>query len=528
MAEPRELRPIRQMAAALEGLLSQLADTPANVTPSTLRTAASAIVLFQSLCVRGVDPDLADKPPARFLVVDDDPISRRAVSMALKKVFQTPYAAENGKAALEFASREAFDVVFLDVEMPGMDGFEVCTKIHETAANEKTPVVFVTSHSDFESRAKSASTGGRDLIAKPFLSFEITVKALTLLLRSRLDQAKAEAALQSQKPVAARAANGSRVVPSLATPRQVSVSLPRQEPVLEAAPQPLASAPILPATENSSPVKKNSLESGQGNVSASGTPSTKEYAGAFAAHAPGHLREIQAQLAAVSQAREPGLRQEMLGELYVGLHTFTEEAERADLNVIWHLASAVEKVVRKLLEKTNAWTPSAVEAVATAVHLLEELCRGGAEPDLSNPPVRVLVVDDEPLARRAISSALQLNFAKPDNAESGEEALALTEKKPFDVIFMDVLMPGIDGFATCSKIRESGLNTTTPVVFVTGHSDAESREKSVRCGGNGFISKPVLPVEISLTALTFTLRSRMEHLKQPQPVAQLEPALCVH
>ena len=106
-------------------------------------------------------------------------------------------------------------------------------------------------------------------------------------------------------------------------------------------------------------------------------------------------------------------------------------------------------------------------------------------------------------------------MGKPEIAESGEAALALAETRAFDVIFLDVIMPGMDGFATCSKIRESSLNSTTPVVFVTSQSDAESREKSVRFGGNGFITKPVLPAEIFLTALTFALRARMDEFALP-------------
>src|SRR5258706_11653125 len=188
------------MASALDGLLHQLADKPSNMTPSAMRTAAGGLVLLESLCVPGVRADLVKNPEIRFLAVDDDAISRRAVSLALQKAFQAPDVAEDGAAALVLASRRTYDVVFLDVEMPGMDGYEVCTKIHETAANENTPVVFVTSHSDFESRAKSTSSGGRDLIAKPFLSFEITVKALTLVLRSRLEQNRAGQPLETTRP----------------------------------------------------------------------------------------------------------------------------------------------------------------------------------------------------------------------------------------------------------------------------------------------------------------------------------------
>jgi len=180
------LLPIWQLASSLEGLLKQLADKSCNVSQSSLRTVASALDLLSALCVRGLKPDLATAPAVRLLSVDDDPISLKAVSFALRKVFTQPDLANDGEAALVRINAQAYDVIFLDVQMPGMDGFELCARIHETAANQTTPVVFVTCQSDFNARATSSLTGGQDLIGKPFLSFELAVKAFTLVLRRRL------------------------------------------------------------------------------------------------------------------------------------------------------------------------------------------------------------------------------------------------------------------------------------------------------------------------------------------------------
>jgi CheY-like chemotaxis protein len=192
------------------------------------------------------------------------------------------------------------------------------------------------------------------------------------------------------------------------------------------------------------------------------------------------------------------------------------------LRATCQLASALAKLVAKLLDRPVLTPPSAVHAIAEAVRLLEELSPRDVGPDLSDPPIRVMVVDDDPVSRRAISNALQLIFGKPDNAENGEAAVALAESKIFDVIFLDILMPDMDGFDTCSKIRKTRSNGATPVVFVSGQNDAESKEKSLQCGGNGFISKPVLPAEIYLTALTFSLRRRVDKGKAAPSVT--EPA----
>ena len=75
--------------------------------------------------------------------------------------------------------------------MPGMDGFELCTRLRNLPAHRKTPVVFVTSLSDFETRTSSTMSGGNDFIAKPFLFIELAVKALIFVLRGKIEAGRA-------------------------------------------------------------------------------------------------------------------------------------------------------------------------------------------------------------------------------------------------------------------------------------------------------------------------------------------------
>jgi CheY-like chemotaxis protein len=74
--------------------------------------------------------------------------------------------------------------------MPGMNGFELCTRLRQLPAHKHTPVVFVTVLADFGSRTESAMSGGNDLIAKPFLFLELAVKALVHVLRTQVPAAK--------------------------------------------------------------------------------------------------------------------------------------------------------------------------------------------------------------------------------------------------------------------------------------------------------------------------------------------------
>jgi DNA-binding response OmpR family regulator len=181
---------LAQMSDALEALLKELCEKPKNLNASTLRTVAIAVDFLGTLATRDIHPESNQKPPARVLVVDDEAISRRAVTYALERAKLKPIAVENSEAAYKMLIETRFDLIFLDVDMPGMNGFELCSKLRMLPAHKTTPVVFVTSLTDLESRANSTMSGGNDFIAKPFLFLELAVKSLVYLLRARLASAQ--------------------------------------------------------------------------------------------------------------------------------------------------------------------------------------------------------------------------------------------------------------------------------------------------------------------------------------------------
>ena len=180
---------IAQLSDALEVLLRELYEKPQNISPSTLRTVASGVDFLSVLFNRsGQAPKGA--PPAKILVVDDDPISLRAVIFALEKAKLKSVPVEDPMEALNLIAETKFDLIFLDVDMPGMNGFELCTKLRASQLNRTTPVVFVTNLNDFENRANSTMSGGNDFIAKPFMFIELAVKALIHVLRGRKEPVK--------------------------------------------------------------------------------------------------------------------------------------------------------------------------------------------------------------------------------------------------------------------------------------------------------------------------------------------------
>ncbi|MEO8428324.1 MAG: response regulator [Verrucomicrobiota bacterium] len=180
---------VAQMAGAVEKLLDELRAKPKKVNLSTLRTVAQAVDFLEVLLEHAGHSHNPIIASPIILVLDDDSISREIVCTALEKVDLRAISLGDSGLALKLMEENRFDLIFLDVDMPGLNGYEVCQKIRATSANAKTPVVFVTALTDFETRAQSALSGGTDVIAKPIVLIELAVKAMIHLLRAQLGTA---------------------------------------------------------------------------------------------------------------------------------------------------------------------------------------------------------------------------------------------------------------------------------------------------------------------------------------------------
>ncbi len=179
---------VARLASALDALLREFEDRAESINPSSQRTLTQAVDLLAHLFERagGSDEDEAPMGDERILVVDDEVISRRVLGHSLEKAKLQPTAVDHPQAALELLEQgNAFDLIFLDVEMPDMNGYELCKKIRAIPRHNRTPILFVTALSSFDSRAKSTLSGGDDFIGKPFSYIELAVKALVFVLRGR-------------------------------------------------------------------------------------------------------------------------------------------------------------------------------------------------------------------------------------------------------------------------------------------------------------------------------------------------------
>jgi CheY-like chemotaxis protein len=171
------------LASALEALMLQLMDKPARMTLSARRTLRLSMEALRILAAQAHELHLDATPKAAILVVDDDPISNRLVVSALRRVELDATSFEDPLQALQHLKEKHHDILLLDLQMPGMTGFDLCEKVRKLPGYEKTPVIYVTSHTEFELMAKSLEVGAEDLMGKPILPMELAVKVLIHLLR---------------------------------------------------------------------------------------------------------------------------------------------------------------------------------------------------------------------------------------------------------------------------------------------------------------------------------------------------------
>jgi DNA-binding NarL/FixJ family response regulator len=123
----------------------------------------------------------------------------------------------------------------------------------------------------------------------------------------------------------------------------------------------------------------------------------------------------------------------------------------------------------------------------------------------------VLVVDDSPETLSLLTDALEATGATVLVAVEGANALALVERITPDVILMDAIMPGMDGFETCRQLKRNKAVAHVPVIFMTGLSETEQIVKGLEAGGVDYVTKPIAPDELIARMRVHLANARQTH-----------------
>jgi DNA-binding response OmpR family regulator len=106
---------------------------------------------------------------------------------------------------------------------------------------------------------------------------------------------------------------------------------------------------------------------------------------------------------------------------------------------------------------------------------------------------RILIVDDEPHILRSLGFVLRKAGYEVSEARSGQEALEQLGKAPADLVFLDIMMPGVDGYEVCRKIKSSGGLSATYVILLTAKGQDEDRQRGLASGADEYMTKPFSP-----------------------------------
>jgi DNA-binding response OmpR family regulator len=179
---------IAQLSSAFEALLFELQLKPEALNSSVQITITSTVALLTDCLGRAFESDEQCLSPTTVLVVEDDAVSSRALVMTLNRANLKASSVQDPFRALEMLRESPYDVAILDINLPGMSGISLCQRMRELHLHRKTPVIFVTGHSEFEPRARAILNGGDDIICKPIMPIELTVKVIAHLLKGRMEK----------------------------------------------------------------------------------------------------------------------------------------------------------------------------------------------------------------------------------------------------------------------------------------------------------------------------------------------------
>jgi len=121
--------------------------------------------------------------------------------------------------------------------------------------------------------------------------------------------------------------------------------------------------------------------------------------------------------------------------------------------------------------------------------------------------MKILIVEDDPDARKVLSLILKLDGFDVAVAPNGDDALQLLLESRPDLVLLDVMMPEVDGYEVCSRIRANPATAGIPIVMLSGRVDPDSVARGRAAGANEFLAKPIKPSNLTKQLHTTIMRN---------------------
>ncbi|HEX6961005.1 MAG TPA: response regulator [Lacipirellula sp.] len=517
---------------------------------------------------------------AKILIVDDVPGKLMAIAAVLESLDQTIIAVTSGAEALRRLLTDDFAVILLDVNMPGLDGFETAALIRQRKRSEHTPIIFLTAFPDDTYAEKGYSLGAVDYILTPAAPEVLRSKVSVFVdLYHKNEQVKRQAdqrVLLAQEHAARLAAERANVAKSqfltnmsheLRTPMtaiigmtDLGLSEELSSQVHEYLQAVRTNAHLLLELLNEI-LDLSKLEAGKFALESAPFSLRRiinELTQSFGYRAGEKGLEFKANVAdeAPNDLIGDSLRlRQVLMNLLTNAIKFTERG-RVSLDVELESATPSEAWLRFTVtdsgigisaeDQERIFAPfTQVDASSSRLHsgaglglaiaseliramggfrsVRSELGKGSAfsftvpliyetskqeEPmniapaedvkqkpiqklGLAEAPLQVLLAEDTPTNQMLVVHTLKKRGHQVEIAPDGQKAVQLAESRKFDVILMDLQMPGMDGFEATAAIRAIPGRDRVPIVALTAHTMVGDRERCLAAGMEDYLPKPL-------------------------------------
>jgi diguanylate cyclase (GGDEF)-like protein len=416
----------------------------------------------------------------RVLVVEDNRTNQQVAKGMLQRLNCTPDITASGEEALRNLAVREYDLVLMDVQMPGMDGYQATRAIRQQEAETggHMPIIAMTANSSPDDIEKALESGMDDFLAKPF-----RLDAL----RGRLQRwtgPEKEALLREQRWTDQATGIGA-------------------DPAAQQASSPLPKAGV-PAE---GPLKVIALDSDNSVIDKAVFYELYQNAGpAFAEMLQVYMEDQPLYLGQIAQA----ISQEDRVLLQRAAHTLKSSSRNFGATNFSNLCRELEKASARedfpaLSQRVAPLERAAAEVQRELSLALERLADAGdavSQTQFEIPaadggqynPVRVptiMVVDDDRSMLITMRTVLENDGYRIEEHEDGAAALAACQRQMPDLVLMDALMPGMDGFKTCKTLRDLPGGEHLPILIVTALEDEHSIDRAFSAGANDFIAKPV-------------------------------------
>jgi diguanylate cyclase (GGDEF)-like protein len=416
---------------------------------------------------------------AKILLAEDNVINQEVARSMLEEMGCEVHIVDTGLEAIEAVQRGEYDLILMDCHMPEMDGMQATKEIRvqESSKSKQTriPIIAITADAQKTIRDQCIKAGMYDFLTKPY-----TREQLQQILEKYLPHKVIEESVGIHTQV-------------LSTPQLI-----KGHPVLNS----------------------DALDQLRALHTSSGENLLNKTIALYIDSAPKEIAAMQ-QALDTDNVNELGKIAHRLksASAIVGAKDLASTCE--SLEVLGH-----ERIV-KGVDRMLGVARDGMENVITALKQLspmEEVRPKSYERSLQIKQNRILIVDDDPSFRLVTNEALRSAAFLVDEAESGLEAIKKVKKQLPDLLLLDAVMDGIDGFETCRKLRAYPPMADVPIIMVTGRDDLQSVNRAFEVGASDFIIKP-LNYAVLIHRLKFIFRlgqntAELKNSKQQLDAAQ--------